>query len=75
LWLCVHFAGLGIEHAGRKHSPEIAADSWIDVASIFAAALRDAIRERLIPDQDCEAKARDLFGCVMGVLLEAKIET
>jgi TetR/AcrR family transcriptional repressor of nem operon len=40
----------------------------------FTAALRDAIREGLIPDQDCEAKARDLYGCVMGVLLQAKIE-
>ena len=40
----------------------------------FAAALRDAAREGLIPEQDCHAKARDLFGCVMGVLLEAKIE-
>jgi TetR/AcrR family transcriptional repressor of nem operon len=39
----------------------------------FAAALRDAVREGLIPEQDCDAKARDLFGCVMGVLLEAKI--
>jgi len=40
----------------------------------FTAALRDAIGEGLIPDQDCEAKARDLYGCVMGVLLQAKIE-
>ena len=40
----------------------------------FAAALWDAVREGLIPDQDCAAKARDLYGCVMGVLLEAKIE-
>jgi len=40
----------------------------------FAAALRDAVRERMIPEQDCEAKSRDLYGCVMGVLLEAKIE-
>ena len=40
----------------------------------FTAALRDAIREGLIPDQDCEAKARDLYGYVMGVLLQAKIE-
>jgi TetR/AcrR family transcriptional repressor of nem operon len=39
----------------------------------FAAALRDAAREGLIPEQDCGAKAHDLFGCVMGVLLEAKI--
>ncbi len=40
----------------------------------FAAALRDAVREGLIPDQDCDSKARELYGCVMGVLLEAKIE-
>lgn len=40
----------------------------------LAAALRDAIREEVIPDQDCEAKARDLYGCVMGALLQAKIE-
>jgi TetR/AcrR family transcriptional repressor of nem operon len=40
----------------------------------FASALRDAVREGLIPEQDCAAKARDLYGCVMGVLLEAKIE-
>ena|SRR5579871_512582 len=40
----------------------------------FVAALRDAIREGLIPDQDCEPKARDLYGCVMGLLLQAKIE-
>ena len=40
----------------------------------FAAALRDAVREGLIPEQDCNNKARELFGCVMGVLLEAKIE-
>jgi TetR/AcrR family transcriptional regulator, transcriptional repressor for nem operon len=40
----------------------------------LAAALRDAIREKLIPDQDCEAKVRDLYGCVMGALLQAKIE-
>jgi AcrR family transcriptional regulator len=26
LRLCVHFAGLRVEHAGREHSPEIAAD-------------------------------------------------
>jgi TetR/AcrR family transcriptional repressor of nem operon len=40
----------------------------------FAAALRDAVREGLIPEQDCDNKARELFGCVMGVLVEAKIE-
>jgi TetR/AcrR family transcriptional repressor of nem operon len=40
----------------------------------FAAALRDAVREGLIPHQDCDNKARELFGCVMGVLVEAKIE-
>ncbi|HUI08113.1 MAG TPA: TetR/AcrR family transcriptional regulator [Verrucomicrobiae bacterium] len=40
----------------------------------FTAALRDAVREGLIPEQDCEAKARDLYGCIIGVLLEAKIE-
>ena len=40
----------------------------------FTAALRDAIREGLIPDQDCEARARDLYGCVMGAILQAKIE-
>jgi len=40
----------------------------------LAAAIRDAVREGLIPDQDCDAKARDLYGCVMGVLLQAKIE-
>jgi TetR/AcrR family transcriptional regulator, transcriptional repressor for nem operon len=40
----------------------------------FAAALRDAVREGLIPDQDCEAKARDLYGSVIGALLQAKIE-
>jgi TetR/AcrR family transcriptional repressor of nem operon len=40
----------------------------------FAGALRDAVREGLIPEQDCVAKARDLYGCVIGVLFEAKIE-
>lgn len=39
----------------------------------FAAALRDAVREGLIPKQDCEAKAHDLYGCVMGLLVQAKI--
>lgn len=40
----------------------------------LAAAIRDAVRERLVPEQDCDAKARDLYGSVLGVLLQAKIE-
>ena len=31
-------------------------------------------REGLVPEQDCEGKARDLYGSVLGVLLQAKIE-
>lgn len=40
----------------------------------FAAAIRDAAREKLVPEQDCEAKARELYACVIGGLLQAKIE-
>ena|SRR5579862_6763831 len=40
----------------------------------ISAAIRDAIREGLIPEQNADAKARDIYGCVMGVLLQAKIE-
>jgi len=40
----------------------------------LAAAIRDAVREGLVPEQDCDAKARDLYGSVLGVLLQAKIE-
>ena len=40
----------------------------------FAAAIRDAIREKLVPEQDCEAKARDLYSCIIGGLMQAKIE-
>jgi TetR/AcrR family transcriptional regulator, transcriptional repressor for nem operon len=40
----------------------------------FTAAIRDAVREKLVPEQDCEAKARDLYACLIGGLLQAKIE-
>lgn len=40
----------------------------------FAAAIRDAVREKLIPEQDCDAKARDLYACLIGGLMQAKIE-
>ena len=40
----------------------------------LAAAIRDAVHEGLVPEQDCDAKARDLYSCVIGVLLQAKIE-
>ena len=39
----------------------------------FSSTLRDAIQEGLIPEQDCDARARELYGCVIGTLLEAKI--
>ena len=40
----------------------------------ITAAIRDAVREKLIPEQNCEAKARELYACVIGGLLQAKIE-
>lgn len=40
----------------------------------ITAAVRDAVREKLIPEQNCEAKARELYACVIGGLLQAKIE-
>jgi TetR/AcrR family transcriptional repressor of nem operon len=40
----------------------------------FAAAIRDAIREKLVPEQDCEAKARELYASLIGRLMQAKIE-
>ena len=40
----------------------------------LAAAIRDAVREGLVPEQDCDATARDLYVSVLGVLLQAKIE-
>lgn len=39
----------------------------------FAAALQDAIREGVIPEQDCDARALELYGCVIGTLAGAKI--
>ena len=40
----------------------------------ITAAIRDAVREKLIPEQNCESKARELYACVIGGLLQAKIE-
>ena len=69
------FAALGSELSTqdeniRRKSQQILERRY----TYFAAALRDAVREGLIPEQDCEAKARELYGCIIGVLLEAKIE-
>jgi TetR/AcrR family transcriptional repressor of nem operon len=40
----------------------------------IAAAIRDAVREKLVPEQDCDVKARELYACVIGGLLQARIE-
>jgi hypothetical protein len=40
----------------------------------ITAAIRDAVREKLVPEQNCESKARELYACVIGGLLQAKIE-
>jgi TetR/AcrR family transcriptional regulator, transcriptional repressor for nem operon len=69
------FTSLGSELSTQDEKIRLKSQQILESrCKYLTAALRDAIHEGVIPDQDCEAKARDLYGCVMGSLLQAKIE-
>ena len=69
------FTSLGCELSTQDEKIRKKSQQILEYRSKYiAAAIRDAVREGLVPKQDCEAKARDLYGCIIGGLLQAKIE-
>ena len=74
LRLCVHFPGLGVEHAGRKDPAEIAADSGL--ALQVSRGGNPGRRPGRAGSRNRTVRTRRVIcmACVMGVLLQAKIE-
>lgn len=69
------FTSLGCELSTQNENIRQTTQQIVErYCKYFSTAIRDAIREGLIAEQDCDAKARDIYGCVIGLLLQAKIE-
>jgi TetR/AcrR family transcriptional repressor of nem operon len=68
------FASLGSEMSTLDERIQMESEQILERFCLyFSSALIEAAKCGVVPDFDPEAKARELYSCVMGTLIEAKI--